>query len=390
MNTRIQEAEMKSTEYLIIGNGGSGVNAAKKISEIDQNADITIVSSDSNIMYYRPKLIHFLAGENSAESLVMFKADWYEKRGIKNILGRTVISIDPAGHNVTLDDGNNLSYDRLLLAVGAYSFKPPIKGSDNDGVFTLRTLEDAEKILERINGKSSAVVIGGGLLGLETGHALIKQGLSVHVIEFFPRLLPRQMDEAGAGVLQASLEKKGFTFHLGKVTETIEPVENDELRVVMKDSTVCQGGAVVISAGIRCNLELAANAGIKVDKGILVDSRMKTSAEDVYAAGDCVQFDQALYGIWPACLDHAGIAGSNMAGKEVDYTGTVLSTQLKIAGIDLVSTGEIDADNKLESKIHIGEDTYRKEVYRDNVLVGFILFGDISDARNLKSRLGKK
>lgn len=387
------------TEYLIIGNGGAGVNTAKKIREINPAGEITIVSKDSHPMYYRPKLIEYLAGRTDLEAITMFKADWYESRRIENVLGRAVESIDAKGRYVTLTDGAELVWDRLVLATGAVSSVPPIKGSDREGVFTVRTVEDCDAIMAACGLASAAgsaatcagpvrevILIGGGLLGLETGNALIERGLRVRVVEFFDRLLPRQLDTDCAALLASMLWEKGFELHLGAVTESIDG-EPGAMKAIFRDGRVVEGGLVVISAGIRSETALAKAAGIAVDRGIIVDTQMETSVKGIYAAGDCAQFNGVVYGIWPACLEQAAVAGAVVAGGSSVYAGTVHTTQLKIAGIDLVSMGNIDADGKLRSEVTAGEGIYRKLVFDGERLVGVILFGDVSERRELAKRM---
>lgn len=373
------------TRYLIIGNGGAGVNAAKKIRETDPEGEITIVSRENRLMYYRPRLIEYLAGKSDLESMTMFKSDWYESRNIVNLLGLAAESIDPDGRTVTLGDGTVLSWDKLVLATGAVSSIPPIQGSDRDGVFTIRSAEDCDAILAAAPA-GEVVLIGGGLLGLETGNALLERGLKVRVIEFFDRLLPRQLDVPCAALLASMLGAKGFEFHLGGATDAIEGTPGD-MRAVLKDGRIVEGGIVIVSAGIRSETTLARAAGISVDRGIIVDRRMETSIKGIFAAGDCAQYNGTVYGIWPACLDQAAVAGAAAAGSEAAYEGTVNSTTLKIAGIDLVSMGNIDADCDLQCEVRQSESSYRKLVFDGDRLVGVILFGDVSEKRDLAKRM---
>jgi nitrite reductase (NADH) large subunit len=235
------------------------------------------------------------------------------------------------------------------------------------------------------------VLIGGGLLGLEAGNGLRKMGLKVIVVEFFPRLLPRQMDAAGAAILQQQMEEMGFTFHLGATTEEIVSGPQG-LQVILKGGDKITGDLVLVSAGVRPDLTLAQSLGLDVDKGVKVDDAMKTSRNDVYAAGDLIEHRGRLYGIWSAAQEQGKVAGAAMAGQAAKYEGTLPSNVLKVVGIDLVAAGDIDADGKLEAIVHQDKvkKTYRKLVTQDNLLVGAILLGDIRGSAEIQAAIKEK
>jgi nitrite reductase (NADH) large subunit len=369
------------TDFLIIGNGCAGVNAAKRIREIDSAGSIKIISSESRLMYYRPKLVHYLSGEFEFDSMVMFKKDWYESRKITNILDEAVTSLDTDKHIAYTDKGLSIEYKRLLLATGADSFYPPFSGMDLSRTFALRDADDAEKIIKACCAGSSPIVVGGGLLGLEIAASLSKKGLKVSVVELCDRLLPRQIDAEGSHFLSRKLQNMNISFYLGKCVEKIvyPGIEKSDFKVYLQlqENTVLTGGPLIISAGIRPRISLADKSGIKCNKGIIIDSRMQTNVKDVYAAGDCAEFEKKIYGIWPACLEQARIAGANLAGENSVYNGTVVSTALKIAGIELVSLGEIEDDQTkgVTSQRYEREDSYEKLVYKDGKLIGAVLFG---------------
>jgi len=266
-----------------------------------------------------------------------------------------------------------------------------MQGADSPGVFTLKTLADADRIKAAAAQAKTVVLIGGGLLGLEAGNGLRKLGLKVVVVEFFPRLLPRQMDVPGAAILQSQMEDMGFTFHLGAVTEEIVPGP-EGLQVCLKGGEKIRGNLVLISAGVRPDLSLAQAAGLAVDKGVTVDDTMKASQEDVYAAGDLIEHRGRLYGIWPAAMEQGRVAGAAMAGQEATYAGTLPSNVLKVVGIDLVAAGDIDADGKLNALVHQDQakKTYRKLVIQDNCLVGAILLGDIRGNGEIQAAIKAK
>lgn len=376
------------TTYIIIGNGVAGNAAAESIRKFDETGKIIIFSKGKYPFYYVPALPEYLAGEKDARGLIIHPLDWYGKKRIDLHLETDIASIDPEQKAVVTGRGERYSYDRLLLATGGISFVPPIKGADLEGVFSLRTLEDAEKIKEYAAGAGEAVLIGGGLLGLEAGNGLRKAGLKIKVVEFFPRLLPRQMDVPGAAMLQRQMEDMGFVFHLGAKTREIKR-EAGRLHVELEEGGSLGADLVLISAGVRPELTLAGALGLEIDKGVKVDDRMKTSRDDIYAAGDLIEHRGRFYGIWPAAMEQGKAAGAAMAGQDVKYEGTVISNTLKVVGIDLFSAGEIDAEATLESLVSKDEaqNIYRKLVIKDNKLVGAILLGDIHGSREIQQAI---
>ena len=291
------------------------------------------------------------------------------------ITATRIIDALPDEKSVVTEKGDKLDYDLLLLATGSNSFVPPLTGSDKQGVFTLRNIADARRIRAFSDSVNSAVLIGGGLLGLETGNALRKMGKQVTVVEFLPRLLPRQLDKRGAKRLRHLLEDMEFSFHIGATTNEIIGADKVE-GVTLKDGTTIPAEMVIVSAGVRPNLELARLLDLKCDKGVLVDSALRTSRPEIFAAGDVSQFQGMLYGIWPAAMEQGKAAGINMAGSSMEYTGSTMTTKLKVVGIDLASAGEIDAENRYESRVKETKTMYRKFVIDTNRLIGCILLGD--------------
>jgi nitrite reductase (NADH) large subunit len=380
------------TKYLIIGNGVAGNMAADAIRRHDPQGAITMFALEDYPFYYVPALPEFLAGERELPRLFIHNLAWYQQNRIDLHLKTAVTAVDPVKKVVTTARGDQFPYDKLLLATGSYSFVPPIKGAgDTEGVFTLKTIADADQIKACAPKCREAVLIGGGLLGLEAGNGLRKAGMKVTVVEFFPRLLPRQMDVDGAAILQRQIEEMGFSFHLGTTTKEITR-DAKCLKVHLESGTVLATDLVLISAGIRPELSLAKALGLVIDKGVKVDDRMHTGLDDIYAAGDLVEHRGRFYGIWPAAMEQGRVAGTNMAGQEATYEGTVMSNTLKVVGIDLFSAGEIDVDHKLED-IVIKDETrkiYRKLVLQDNALVGAILLGDIHGNTEIQQAIKAK
>jgi nitrite reductase (NADH) large subunit len=373
-------------KILIIGNGIAGVSAAEAIRKNDKTSSITILNSERYYHYSRPRVIEFLSGRIPLEKITIKDVDFYEKNNIRLVMLVHVNKIDTAAKKVMLDGGIEETYDKLLIAAGASSFLPPVEGSQNEGVFTLRTIDDAKAIMEFAKGKSSAVLIGGGLLGIEAANSLTVQGLQVTIVEFFDRLLPRQLDRDGAAILQSMLEAKGMKFMLPKQAASVEKATSG-LKVNFKDNTSVTGGLVLFSAGIRSNLKIAEGSGIAADKGIKVNDRMETNVPDVYAAGDIAEHNGTVYGIWPAAREQGAAAGLNIIGEKTDYKGSVLSTKLKVAGIDLGSLGSIEEGPGVQVYTVKEPGVFKRVFIKDGKVAGAILLGDSEEYGRLQEAM---
>jgi len=368
-------------QYVIVGNGIAGITAAQTIVRADPAAEVHIFGAEPYPYYRRPLLWEFIAGQIEQEALFFRPTAWYTEHGIRLHLGVGVTALNPQAHSLTLADGSSVEYDRLLLATGCRPFTPPFEGVDKKGVYTLRTIEDAISIKEYSQRVATAAIIGGGLLGIETARALTSLNINVSVIEFMPRLLPLQLDTEGAQALQSLLESMGLSILVDAATEAIL---GDEFPtgVRIKDGRVVDAELVLISTGIRPRIELAREAGLDVNRGVVVDQQMRTSSADIYAAGDVAEFEGTIYGIIPAAIDQARVAAANMvASGSTTYNGTIRSTTLKVAGAELTSMGEylIEGDEYTQLRhTDEGTGTYRKIVLREGRIVGAILLNDKS------------
>jgi nitrite reductase (NADH) large subunit len=377
------------TNYLIVGNGVAGTTAAETIRKADTSGSITIATDEGLPFYYRIRLSEYLSGDLSEQDLVAKRESWYRDQDIDLRLSTRVNHADPQEKIVLTEDGQRLPYDSLLIATGSHSFIPPIKGADKKGVFALRSIQDARAISAYGGKMEEVVLIGGGLLGLEAGNALRKRGKKVTVVEFFPRLLPRQLDTEGAKRLQKMMEEMGFSFRLGAKTKEIAGEDRVD-GVLLEGGEKLSTAMVIISAGVRPNMELAELLGLDRDKGIQINERMETSRSGVYAAGDVAEFKGIPYGIWPAAMEQGKIAGANMAGEDIAYKGTTMSNTLKVAGIDLASAGNIDADNELEARVVTGEGLYKKIVMDKGRIVGCIMLGDTKGFKKITQAIAEK
>lgn len=365
--------------HVIVGNGVAGVTAAQEFVRSDPAAEVHIFGAEPYPYYRRPLLWEFIAGQLEQDALYFRPAEWYAGRGIHLHLGTQVTSLDPSAHRITLADGSSVQYDRLLLATGSRPSIPACEGTGNEGVFTLRTLDDALAIKAYAQQVSTAVVIGGGLLGLETARALHTAGLDVTVVEFFPYLLPRQLDVEGAQVLQSLLEAQGLRVLTGGTTEAI--LGNGRATGIrLKDGRLVPGELGLFSTGIRSEVALAQAAGLSVNRGIVVDQRLQTSVEDIFAAGDVAEFEGRVYGIIPPAIEQARVAAAQMvAPGSAAYTGSLPTTTLKIVGAELASLGECLAEGDAYTHLrhtNTAAGQYRKVVLRGGRIAGAILLND--------------
>lgn len=364
---------------VIIGCGVAGVTAAKVLKQNAPETEVTVYTDENHLYYPRPRLYEILSGEKKPQEIYSYAKESYDQLGIKVQLRKKVLSINAASKELTLEGGLKTSYDRLLLANGARAFVPPIKGVEKTGSFTLRTVEDAVAIKHYAKKGKKAIVIGGGLLGLEFAACLRKLGQQVEVVEARPTLLPMQLDQDGSAILEDDLRGLGVDAVLGvKTTEILG--KEAVVGVSLDNGKEISGELVLISAGVKPNIKLAEDAGIKVNRGVVVDEYMRTSANDVYAAGDVLEFHGQVYGIIPPAIEQANVASANMLGGEKSvYNGTIHSTTLKIANISLFSMGLVNPEGSHYEeikRIDKQEGVYKKMVLDQGKIVGAIFLGD--------------
>ncbi len=377
-------------KYLIAGGWTAGTAAAQHLRKLDSSSVITIVDAEPVSYYPRPDLIDYLAGRKSRDQLFVHAISWYGENRITLISGRRITHIHATEHQVVVDDGTVLSYDRLLLATGASPFVPPLPGADQAGVFTLRTLSDADTLLAHIVPGATVVVVGGGVLGLEAARSLVEQGMKATVIEFAGRLLPNQLDERSAEMLMEHLRSLGITTLVGAESQEIVLGERGAAGVLLKDSRLAQGEFVLLSTGVRPNVTVAREAGIATGRGVQVDGSMQTSAPDVYAAGDVIEHRGRVYGIIPPCLEQAGVAAQNMVSPgTATYEGSIMSSSLKTCGIDVLSMGNVNPTQEQHVQViqAQGQQTYRKVVLENGIIVGIILYGTTNGAQQLQQAM---
>lgn len=364
-------------KIVIVGNGLAGTLAAKTVRELDQEAGIEIFGEEKYAYYPRPNLIEFLAGRLPYEKLFAFPEIWSTRQRIGLHFGERVARIRPDERTIETGSGGAFPYDALLLASGARAAVPPLTGSGLKGVFVLRTLDDALAILDHLRTHAHVAVLGGGLLGLEIARAIRGRGAEVCVVEFFDRLLPRQLDPAAAGILKHQIEKTGISVRLGAVSrEILGAAEVRGIRFESGDEV--EADLVVIAAGVKPELALAKDAGLTVERGIVVDDRLRTSRPEIFAAGDVAEHQGRVYGIIPASFEQARAAAHNMLGMDMPYAGTVPSNTLKVAGLYVTSAGEVNPEARGHEVLvrSVPEDgLYKKIVLKEGRLVGAIWMG---------------
>jgi len=352
----------------IVGNGIAGITAAKYISEKAPGASITVFTDEEYNYYPRPLLDRLLSESITLDAMFPYDDGWYKKKGIRISLGDNVTGIDTASKKIKAARSGTSDYDKLLLTTGASPFVPPIEGISSGEVFTYRNISDVLKIRSFARDKKKAVVIGGGLLGLETAKALTERGMKVSVIEHNSRLLPRQLDEEGAALIKFCVEKMGIEVKL------------------QADYCGIEADLFIAAAGVRPNTALAKNCGIGVQKGITVDANLRTNCPDVFAAGDCAEFNGTVYGIIPAALEQGLAAASNMTDVPIEYKGTTFQATLKVVGIDVTSIGTVNPEGEGYESLSRKDEakgTYRKCVIKDGKLAGAVIIGEKAGVSSL-------
>ncbi len=374
-------------KILIIGNGIAGLSAAEEIRKKNKEVDIQIITKEKYHTYYRTQLSHFLSKDFKVEDIYVKPEKWYRENNIKVHLNIEVISINKDNKRVKLSNNQELTYDKLLIANGAHSFIPPIDGNDKEGVFSLRYFNDLQKIQKYASRIDKGIVIGGGLLGLEAANSLNKLGIETLVIEYFDRLLPRQLDQEGSELLMNIVQEQGVKLLLGSQVESIYGDEGVQ-GCNTKEGEQIDTSLVLFSTGVRPNIRLAKEMGLLVNKSIMVDKFMNTSEKDIYAAGDVCEFEGNSPAIWTVAIEQGKVAGSNMIGEEREYKTIIPSNMLDIMGSKVFSIGDIGLEDNKEYQILREKDEdknkLKKLFFLNGKLVGAILINDINMAGKLK------
>lgn len=391
---------MSRQRLVVVGNGMAGMACLDAILGYEPDFEVTVLSEEPYCNYNRILLSSVLQGDKQLEDIYINTHEWYKQHGIDLRLGVAAVDIDTKNKTVTTSKGEIMPYDRLLLAMGSDPFIPPIDGVKKQGVYTFRNMDDARFILEQANERpGKAVVIGGGLLGLEAAYGLMKNKMSVTVVHLADRLMERQLDETGGLFLKREIEKMGIEVLLEKSTTRF--MGNGKVEGIMfKDGYIQPASMVVIACGIRPNANLAKRAGLEVNRGIVVNDFMQTSNPDIYAVGECAEHRGIVYGLVAPLYEQGKVLAATITGNEGEpYEGTILATKLKVMGIDLFSAGDFMAEEPTKEVVSYEDHAfgvYKKVlIYQDRV-VGTILIGDARDSNRFlkwireKTRLGEK
>jgi len=377
--------ELARPRLVVVGNGMAGVRAVEELLAIaPQMYDITIFGAEPHPNYNRILLSPVLAGEQTLEQIILNPLSWYAQQGITLHKGSKVVQIDRAKRTVRADDGTEAAYDRLLLATGSSPLILPVPGKELKGVIAYRDIADTEAMIEAASRLRRAVVIGGGLLGLEAANGLKQRGMDVSVVHIMPWLMERQLDQAAGRLLQESLERRGIRFLLGAQTQALVPDGDGRVAAVQfQGGSTIAADLVVMAAGIRPNTELAEKAGLLVNRGIVVNDTLQTVTDPrIYAVGECAAHRGIAYGLVAPLFEQGKVCATHLAHFGIGrYGGSATSTKLKVTGIDLFSAGTFmgggDSEDIVMSDPYGG--VYKKLVLKDDKLIGACLYGDTVD-----------
>lgn len=388
-----EENQVDKKKLVLVGNGMAGVRAIEEILKVSEDLfEITIFGSEPHPNYNRILLSKVLQGDTKVKDITLNDWEWYEENNITLYTGETVTKINADMQVVISDKDRVIPYDELIIATGSVPFILPLPGADKEGVTAFRDIKDTDVMLEASKNYKKAAVIGGGLLGLEAARGLLNLGMDVSVIHIAPTLMERQLDETAGKLLQKELEKQGMKFLLEKSTEEIYGTDRVE-GLKFKDGTQLEADLVVMAVGIKPNIELAKASGISINRGIIVNDFLQTDLPHVYAVGECAEHNGIPYGLVAPLYEQAKVLASHICGQEAaPYKGSVLSTQLKVSGVEVFSAGDFMEDGEKKSiKIFDEQDgVYKKIVLRGNKIVGAVLFGDSKEGNRLFSMIKKE
>ncbi|MFC4387036.1 nitrite reductase large subunit NirB [Gracilibacillus marinus] len=383
---------MDKKKLVLIGNGMAGIRAIEEILKLlPDYFEITVFGKEPYPNYNRIQLSKVLQGDTEIKDITLNEWQWYEDNDVRLYPGESVTQIDTETQKVYTDKGKAVQYDNIIIATGSHPFILPIPGANKEGVTGFRDIADCETMISASRIYKRAAVIGGGILGLEAARGLLNLGMEVDVIELAPFLMDRQLDETAAHLLQDELEKQGMRFHLKK--QTTEILGNERVTgLKFADGTSIQADLVVMAVGIKPNIQLAKETGIKTNRGIVVNDYLQTEIPNIYAVGECAEHNGIAYGLVAPLYEQAQVLAKHICGmNHQGYKGSVVSTQLKVSGVDVFSAGMINESNETKAIKLFNEwqNTYKKIVVKDNKLVGAVLFGDTTEGAKLFSYIKK-
>lgn len=377
-------------KYVIIGGSVGGIGAVEAIREVDPMGELTVISEESFPQYSRPMISEYVSREATLERMKYRGDQFWKENNVQALTGRTAVKIDFKKKQVELDGGDKVEFEKLLIATGGRPFVPRMEGGDKDGVFTFTELSNAESIESKLEKSESAVVIGGGLIGVSATEALVKRGIKVTLVELKDKILSLILDVTASEIAEKVIREAGVTIITGQTVQQIVGRKDNEDAVggvIMTDGTEIPCDLVVVAIGVIPRTELVKETDMKINRGIIVDRFMRTNIPDVYACGDVAEaHDFLLNGnrllpLWP--LAHLGgrVAGYNMAGKKAEYQGGTVMSALKYFDLPIISVGMMNPEDSSDYEVLVEQQPektlYKKIVLKNDVIVGFIFLGDI-------------
>jgi len=376
-------------QYVIVGNGVAAIGAIEGIRRRDRENPITVISAEPYLAYGRPLIANFLRGALSKDLLLLREESFYEKNNVKLLLGRKAVRLDEDKRELSLENGDSVPFDKLLVATGGKPFVPPIVGL-GDNYHTFTTLKDARGLEEMSRTVKVALVIGGGLIGLKAAESLHDRGLRIHVVELADRILSASFDEVAGRIIYNRLNQVGIGLHLKNTVEEVISGREWIIGARLKSGEMVECQGVVVAIGVVPDLELLKDSGITCNRGVVVDDFLETNIEGVYSAGDVAETKDMLLGekrvtpIWPNAYSQGLLAGQNMAGAQKSYEGSIAMNSIAFYGIPTISMGitnpPADGPYRIRSVVNEERSVYRKLVFQDEYLKGAVLVGKIERA----------
>jgi len=370
-------------KLVLVGNGLAGMRCLEDLLDMAPDRyDITVIGEEPWGNYNRIMLSPVLSGEKSFTEIMLHSADWYAEKGIRFIAGDAAISIDRSRKQVHTEKGEIVAYDRLILATGSKPFIPPIPGAELEGVISFRDIQDVNRMLDYCKTKQNAVVIGGGLLGLEAAYGLKQQGMNVTVLHLMDRIMDRQLDMKASQMLKKSIEDKGIRIITEANTEELLGIDGHVTQLRLKDGTVLDADLVVFAVGIRPNKTLAEQAGLRCNRGVLVNDTMQTYDPSIYAVGECIEHRGQTFGLVEPLWGQAFICATHLAEHgRLTFKAPTVPTQLKVSGCDVFSAGNFEPQDDFEDIVLNDEkrQIYKRIIIQQDKVIGAVLFGDTED-----------
>ena len=379
-NNGISQEKMK---LVLVGNGLAGMRCLEDLLDMAPDRyEITVIGEEPWGNYNRIMLSPVLSGEKTIDDIMLHPHAWYADKGIRLFAGDPAVRIDRPRKHVYTEKGEVISYDRLILATGSKPFVPPIPGSDLKGVLSFRDIYDVNSMLDYCKTRKNAVVIGGGLLGLEAAYGLKQQGMNVTVLHLMDRIMDRQLDSKASQMLKTAIEQKGITILTAANTECLFGEEGHVTQVKLKDGTVLDADLVVFAVGIRPNMTLAQSAGLRCNRGVLVNDTMQTFDPSIYAVGECIEHRGQTFGLVEPLWGQAFICASHLAEHgSLTFKAPTVPTQLKVSGCDVFSAGDFEPKEDFEDIVLNDEkrQIYKRIIIQKDRVIGAVLFGDTED-----------